>query len=160
KPAATSISLADVADTVQIFAETKLNGDGVIFAEATDDAAVRKAIEDVIAALGSVPDRSGKPGVDQPTVDRFFTEAQTLVDWAGKGEADKTLTPLGLDETAAASAAVKAVKAKIDDFFARCRLAAFDARALASMNRDEKDFATLATEVLTVSSAAIAALPL
>src|SRR6185369_17203571 len=57
-------------------------------------------------------------------------------------------------------AAVKAVKTKVDDFFARCRLVAFDARALASLNRDEKDFAALAAQDLTISSAAIAALPL
>ncbi len=160
KPDATAISVADVTDTVQIFAETKFNGDGIIIAEATDDTAVRKAIDDVIASLGSVTDRSGKPGVNQATVDQFFTEAQTLVDWAGKGEADKTLTPLGLDGTAAASAAVKATKGRIDDFFARCRLVAFDARALAAMNRDEKDFAALGAQELTISSAAIAALPL
>ncbi|MEO8466623.1 MAG: hypothetical protein ABI640_14860 [Gammaproteobacteria bacterium] len=160
KPAATAISLADVADTAQIFAETKFNGDGVIIAEATDDDAVRKAIDDVITALGPVADRSGKPGINQASVDQFFTEAQTLVDWVSEGEADKTLTPLGLAGTAAASAAVKATKGKIDDFFARCRLAAFDARALASMNRDEKDFAALAAQELTISSAAVAALPL
>jgi len=160
KPDATAISLADVTDTVQIFAETKLNGDGVIIAEAAADPEVFKAIEDVVVALGPVTDRSGKPGVDQANADRFFAEAQTLVDWAGKGEADKTLTPLGRDGSAAASAAVNAVKAKVDDYFARCRLAAFDARALGPMNREEKDFAALATEELTLSSAAIAALPL
>ena len=160
KSGATAISVADVTDTVQIFAETKFNGDGVIIAEATDDAAVRNAIDDVIATLGSVTDRSGKPGVNQANVDQFFTEARTLVEWADKGEADKTLTPLGLDGTAAASAAVKTAKAKVDDFFARCKLAAFDARALAAMNRDEKDFAALAAQELTISSAAIAALPI
>ncbi len=127
KTDATAISLAEVTDTVKIFAETKRNGDGVIIAETADDAGVRKAIEDVIAALGPVTDRSGKPGVNQANVDRFFAEAQTLINWSVKGEADKTLTPLGLDGTAAASVAIKAVKAKVDDYFARCRLAAFDA---------------------------------
>ena len=149
KPDAAAISLADVADTVKIFAETRFNGDGVIIAEAAGDDATRKAIEDVIAALGPVTDRSGKPGVNQANVDLFFADAQKLVDWAGKGEADKALTPLGLDGTAAASAAVRAVKAKVDDYFARCRLAAFDARAQGVMNRDEKEFAALAAQELT-----------
>jgi len=159
RPDATAISLAEVTDTVKIFAETKLNGDGVVIAETADDAAVRKAIEDVIATLGPVTDRSGKPGVNQANVDRFFTEAQTLIDWAGKGEADKTLTPLGLDGTAAASAAIKAVKTKVDDYFARCRLAAFDSRALAAVNRDEKDYVAFAPRELTLASPEIAALP-
>jgi len=160
KANATAISLAEVTDTVKIFAETKLNGDGVITAETTDDAAVGKAIEDVCAALGPVTDRSGKPGVNQANVDRFFTEAQTLIDWAGKGEADKTLTPLGLDGTAAASAAIKAVKTKVDDYFARGRLAAFDSRALAAVNRDEKDYVAFAQRELTIASPEIAALPI
>jgi hypothetical protein len=160
KADATAISLADVTDTVKIFAETTLNGDGVIIADAADDQAVRRAIEDVIAAVGAVTDRSGKPGVDQANLDRFFTEAQTLVDWAAKGEADKTLTPLGLEGTGAASAAIRAVRAKVDDYFARCRLVAFDSRALAAVNRDEKDYAALAAHDLTITSAEIAALPL
>jgi hypothetical protein len=160
KADATAISLADVTDTVKIFGETKLNGDGVIIADAADDPAVQLAIENVIAALGAVTDRSGKPGVDQANLDRFFTETQTLLDWAAKGEADKALTPLGLQDTAAASAAVKAVKAKVDDYFARCRLVAFDSRALAAVNRDEKEYAALSTRELTITSPEIAALPL
>jgi hypothetical protein len=160
KSAVPAISLADVTDTVKIFGETKFNGDGVIIAEAADDATVRQAIEDVIAALGAVTDRSGKPGVDQAHLDRFFKETQALLDWAAKGEADKTLTPLGLEGTAAASAAIRTVKAKVDDYFARCRLAAFDGRALAALNRDEKDYAALATHELTITSPEIAALPI
>jgi hypothetical protein len=35
---------------------------------------------------------------------------------------------------------VKAVRAKVDDYFARCRLAAFDARAIAALNRSETEF--------------------
>ncbi len=145
---------------MRIFGETTFNGDGVIIADAADDEAVRGAIEAVIAALGAVTDRSGKPGVDRANLDRFFTETQTLLDWAAQGEADKTLTPLGLDGTATASAAIKAVKTKVDDYFARCRLAAFDARALAAVNRDEKDYVALAAHDLTISSPEIAALPL
>jgi hypothetical protein len=159
KSDATAISLAEVTDTVKIFAETKLNGDGVVIAETADDDAVRKAIEDVGAALGPVTDRSGKPGVNQANVDRFFAEAQTLIDWAGKGEADKALAPLGLEGMAAASAAIKAVKTKVDDYFARCRLATFDSRALAAVNRDEKDYAAFAGHELTIASPEIAALP-
>jgi hypothetical protein len=160
KTDAASISLADVTDTVKIFGETKFNGDGIIIADAADDAATRQAIEDVITAVGGVTDRSGKPGVDQANLDRFFAEARTLVDWAAKGEADETSTPLGLEGTAAAAAAIKAVHAKIDDYFARCRLVAFDSRALAAVNRDEKDYAALATHDLTIASPEIAALPI
>ena len=160
KASESAITLADVSDTVKILAETKFNGDGVVIAEAADDAAVKKAIEEIIASLGAVTDRSGKPGLNQPKLDQFFTEAQTLSDWAAKGEADKSLTPLGFEATAAASSAIKAVKAKVDDFFARCRLAAFDPRALAAVNRNEAEYLAVAAKDMTISAGEISGFPL
>jgi hypothetical protein len=160
KPGADSISLADVSDTVKILAETRFNGDGVIIAATAEDAAVKQAIEDIIAVLGPVTDRSGKPGLNQAKLDQFFAEAQTLSDWAAKGEADKSLTPLGFEATAAASVAIKAVKAKVDDFFARCRLAAFDARALAAVNRSETEYLAVAAKDMTITASEVAGFPL
>ena len=48
----------------------------------------------------------------------------------------------------------------MDDYFARCRLAAFDPRALNALNRDEKEFLALGAKDLTVTHADIASLPL
>jgi hypothetical protein len=160
KSDAAVITLADVSDTVKILAETKFNGDGVVIAEAAEVADVKKAIEDIIGALGSVTDRSGKPGLNQAKLDQFFAEAQTLSDWAAKGEADKSLTPVGLEATAAASAAIKAVKTKVDDFFARCRLAAFDGRALAAVNRSETEYLALAAKDMSITAEEVAGFPL
>ena len=95
-------------------------------ADAASDEATKAVIDDIIACLGAETDRSGKPGVSQAKVDQFFAEAQAYSDWWKKAEGDPTILPLG-EATAAAAAAVKAVKAKVDDYFARCRLAAFDA---------------------------------
>ncbi len=154
------ISVDDTTDTAKIFGQTKFNGDGVIPADAAADASVQKVIEDVIVCLGPVTDRSGKPGVDQAKVDQFFAEAQACSDWQKKAEADaKTILPLG-DATAAAHAAVVALRAKVADYFARCRLAAYDARALAAVNREEDAFLAIAAKDLTISSAEIASLPI
>lgn len=155
-----AITLTDVSDTVKILAETKFNGDGVVIAETADDAAVKKAIEEIIASLGAITDRSGKPGLNQAKLDQFFAESQTLSDWAAKGEADKSLTPLGFEATSAASGAIKAVKVKVDDFFARCRLAAFDPRALAAVNRNEAEYLAVAAKDMTITAAEIAGFPL
>jgi hypothetical protein len=160
KSDAQAITLADVSDTVKILADTKFNGDGVVIADAADEAVVKKAIEDIITALGPITDRSGKPGLNQAKLDQFFTEAQTLSDWATKGEADKALTPIGLEATVAATGAIKAVKAKVDDFFARCRLAAFDSRALAAVNRSELEYLAIAAKDMTVTSAEISGFPI
>src|SRR5258706_2902402 len=66
------VSVADLADTTKVFAETKFNGDGIVPADAADDVATRLAIGDVITVQGSVPDRSGKPGIDRPRLDAVF----------------------------------------------------------------------------------------
>ena len=141
------------------FVETVLNGDGIIIPETAKDDATKQVIVDIIACLGADTDRSGKPGIAQAKVDQFFADAQAFSDWHKKAEADKALLPLG-DATAAAAAAVKAVKAKVDDYFARCRLAAFDPRASAALNREEKEYLALAAKDLTITSAEIAGFPL
>jgi hypothetical protein len=159
KSNATAISLADVADTSKIFAATQFNGDGIVPADSAKDDATRAAITDIITTYGALTDRSGKPGVDQAKVDAFFAEAAALSAWHTRGETDKAVLPLG-DATAKASAALKAVKVKVDDYFARCRLAAFDPRAAGPLNRAETEFVALAAKELTCQAEEIAKLPL
>ncbi|MCB1127157.1 MAG: hypothetical protein KDM81_11705, partial [Verrucomicrobiae bacterium] len=159
KPEADVISVADTTDTARIFAATRFNGDGVITPDSTDDAGVRKLIEEIAACAGSETDRSGKPGITEAGMDRFYEDARAFADWCQTGENNDSIRPLG-DATATAAATVKAVRTKVEDYFARCRLAAFDSRAAAPLNRDEKEYAALATRDLTASDADIAALPL
>jgi len=159
KPEAKEITLEDTADTAKIFGQTKFNGDGVVPAASAEDEATGKVIEDIIACLGGAPDRSGLTGVTQEKVDQFFTEAAAMVDWSKTPEADPAINPLG-EGTAAAVEAFGAVRAKIDDFFARCRLAAFDPRAAGHLNRDEAEYSALAPKLLGVAAEEVAAFPL
>jgi hypothetical protein len=154
------ITLADVTDTAKIFAATRFNGDGVVPADAAGDDVVEKAIKDIIDVMGGVTDRSGKPGVNLANLDAFFAQAAAYVEWESKVQTDPVIVPLGADGTAAASAAIKAVKTKVDDFFARCRLAAFDARALMALNREEKEYLALAAKDLTITAQEVAGFPL
>lgn len=157
---ATSITVDDTADTAKIFAQTKFNGDGVIPVDSAADDATKAVLLDIINCLGAVTDRSGKPGVNQPKVDQFFTELIAFSDWWQKAEAEAAVVlPLG-DATPAACSAFKAVKSKVDDFFARCRLGAYDARALNALNRQEADYLALAAKDLTITAQDIAAFPL
>jgi hypothetical protein len=159
KTDATAIGLEDAADTVKIFAATNFNGDGIIPADAASDDATKAVLADIMACFGIENDRSGKPGIGQAKADKFFAEAQAHSDWWKQAEGDKNILPLG-EATAAASAAVNAVKVKADDFFARCQLAAFDARAVSALNRSESEYVALAGKDLTVNAAEIASLPL
>jgi hypothetical protein len=154
------ISAEDTADTARIFAQTKFNGDGIVPAASADEAEEQKAIEDVVACAGSELDRSGAPGVSQAIVDRFFTEAEAYDGWwkAAESEAARVL-PLG-DGTEAAAEALRAVKAKVDDYFARVRLAAFDPRAAAPLNRDVAEYAAMAGKELSPEAPELATFPL
>lgn len=159
KQDATAIGLEEISDTAKIFAATKFNGDGIVPADAAADDATKAVINDIMACLGIETDRSGKPGISQAKADQFFTDAKAYSDWWKQAEGDKTIVPLG-EATAAAAVAVKAVKAKIDDYFARCRLAAFDARSVAALNRQESEYIALAAKELTLATPEIASFPL
>jgi hypothetical protein len=159
KADATAITAEDTADTARIFTQTKFNGDGVVPADSTDDEATRAVIHDIMDCVGAETDRSGTPGVSQAKVDQFFAEAQAYSDWWKKAENDPSVLPLG-EATPAAAAAWNAVRAKVDDYFTRCRLAAFDPRATSALNRHESDYVELAAKDLSFAAEEVAAFPL
>ncbi len=163
KPEAAAITVADAADTAKFLAQTRFNGDGIIPAEAAADAATQQVIKEILASLGAKPDRSGLPGIDLPTTDKFFAELTAYTDWWAKADlstgASTGILFLG-ERTPAAFAALQAVRAKIDDFFNRCRLAAFDPRAAAHLNRADSELVALSARDLATLGADIAALPL
>ena len=158
KPEATSISIEDLADAEKIFSQLDFNGDGVVPPESAPEP-LRSVILDIISCMGSRPDRSGKSGVDQEISDRFFAECEAFLDWWKLAEGNPAILPLG-ESSIPAAGAINKVAVKIDDYFARCRLASFDARAIMPLNRDEKDYLILAARDLSVSSPEISALPL
>ncbi len=82
--------------------------------------------------------------------------ARALAAWEAAGSDAK---PLG-DATEAASAVVAAVKEKLDDFFVRCRLAAFDTRAGDAMNASDDALKSLGAAALSAAHVDISALPL
>lgn len=158
KKDAKQIELSDVEAMEKLFVATRFNGDGIIPADSADDEAVKKAIEDVIAALGSVTDRSGKPGIDQKLCDELFKQAAELLAWQDESRADGVL-PLG-DATAAAAAALDAVEAKVVDYFTRAKLASYDAKAAAALNAAESELAALSVKQLSSASEEVARLPI
>ncbi len=156
---ADAITLDDVAGAAKILADAPFNGDGVLPPECAGDEQLAQAVRDIMAALGSTADQSGKPGIDQARVDKFFDQASALVTWLDEGERSGVTRLLG-ESTEAAATALAAVRAKIDDYFARCRLARFDGRAAAALNPAEADLVALAGKTLTANADDIAKLPL
>ena len=153
------VTFDEAAAAAQTFAAKPFNGDGIVPADSTSDDATKAVMADIINCVGADTDASGKPGVSQARVDQFFAAAAAYSDWWKKAEGDASVLPLGLN-TEIAAAAVRAVKSKVDDYFARGRLAAFDPRSVNALNRDEKEYVALGAKDLTSNHADIASLPL
>ena len=164
KPDATSLTVAEASDTAHIFVHTQFNGDGVISPEFVADPEVKQVVTEIMTLMGGVADRSGIPGVTQATLDQFFKELQAYSDWwkiAEKPTASGTSPILFLGEaTAWVWEAVQAVRPKIDDYFARCRIAAFDSRAAGPLNRAEAEFTAIAAKSLAAYSDEVVSFPL
>ncbi len=152
------LSVADMALATTTFDALPFNGDGVITELSADDDATKKYIADLLLCTDGTPDRSGRTGLNAQQIDEFFKNAAAYRDWHDKGSTPECM-PLGAD-TAAAFEAFAAVRVRIDDYFARCRLAAFDERAIAALNREEETFIALAAKDLTITSDEIRAFPL
>lgn len=153
-----SISVTDTLDTKKIFANTRFNGDGIIPADAAEDPAAKAVIEEIIALYGADTDRSGKPGISRAKLDQYFKDIADYLAWSEKAKTPE-ISAAG-ESTAAAFAAVKAVRAKVDDYFARCSLATFDPRALNALNRQESEYLVVASKDLRLSADEMTGFPL
>lgn len=159
KADATEITLPDMADIDKLVAGLRFNGDGVICSGQVAEADLRATVEDIAKCTGTLPDLSGESGINQELADQFFAETEEYAAWYAKGEADKAVLLLGA-QTQEAVEAFHAVKDKVGDYFTRCQLAAFDARAAAPLSRAIEDYQQLAAQSLSAQSAEVAGFPL
>jgi hypothetical protein len=156
KPDAKQVSVADANAITKAFETTTLNGDGIVIPASADESDVRQAIEDAIKYAGTVTDRSGKPGISQGHADLLFAAVDERSAWLAKG---KDVLSLG-DKTQSASDALAAVRAKVEDYFTRCRVAAYDDRGAAALNSQDEALHALAARALSPTDEEVAKLPL
>ena len=123
------ISLADASDSKAIFAGTNFNGDGVITVLSSTDDDLKQIITDITATVGSVEDRSGEKGVNAELIEKFYASCADWAAWKSSAPA----MPYG-ERTAAAFDAYNALKDKMNDYFTRCRLVAFDTEVAKAVN--------------------------
>jgi hypothetical protein len=155
-----AISADDLTDPARIFADTPFNGDGVITELSTDYEFIRSVIRDIMDCIGSAADRSGKQGVSTEHVASFFDEIKAYASWQEAARTNSNILPLGREKTTAAAAAVSAIRTKVDDYFARCRLAAFDPRISQMLNRKEEEYLEVAARDLSLNANEVAGFPL
>jgi hypothetical protein len=157
---ATSLSLAQVQQRLAELHAMPFNGDGILSLQALQEQPELQALaQRIMDAYGSELGRDEQPGLARPQVEQFFADVQALIDWLAQGPQQLCGLP-DAQQAQAAAQALTAVQAKVDDFFARCQLAAFDASAQQPLSPSEEGYASLGQQALTVDDAAIAALPL
>jgi hypothetical protein len=159
KPDAAEISLADLADIEKLVASLDFNGDGLITPLRIKDAKLRSTAEDILKYQGSVPDVNGEASINQEIGDAFFAEIAAWRDWQSRGDSSQEIRFLG-EATASAAGAFHAIEDKVNDYFTRCALAAYDIRAAVPLSRSAEDYQSIAAQTLSAANTDIANFPL
>lgn len=160
KENATTLTVEETSDIEKIFAGTRFNGDGVITEDSTSNDELIKVIQEIILCLGSVTDRGGKQGVTLELINNFIESCAKYAVWLSKKDADiQTILPYG-EHTEAAYQNYCLIKSKIDDYFIRCRLAAFDAQSTEVLNLQVARVESITANDLSKCIEDIAAYPL
>ncbi|WP_225784440.1 hypothetical protein [Xenophilus sp. Marseille-Q4582] len=150
KGEADALTLEDLTGRSQLLAAMRFNGDGIVTVKTAHDAPTQAAIRHIIDTHGSVADRNGEAGVDRARAEAFYAEVQALRDWQARAVADGPAMPLGA-RTLDAAQALDAVHDKVEDFFARCRVAAFDIQAVQALNPSPAEYEALSGPAIDAS---------
>ena len=131
---AEAITIEHVAGTEALLHDSPFNGDGVITPASARDQAMQGLIEEIMACVGSVQDRGGAPGIAAEQIESFYQAAARYVEWHDQALRNaQAVLPLG-ENTTAARDLVNGLRVKLDDYFTRCDLAAFDPKAQDALN--------------------------
>ena len=154
-----SISVADADDSVAIFAKTGLNGDGIITVQSTKDEELQKTIQACVDSLGGKTDRSGLMGADADMLEAFYKALADYSAWQKKAADDKSIFAFG-DNTAAVYDIVNKIKAKVADYFMRCKLAVFHAGSVTALDVSVARIETISDKDLSACADEISSYPL
>ena len=157
---ASTVTLADVRERLTMLNALAFNGDGLLNPVKLPENDARKAlVQRIMDLYGSAVGVDGEPGMGRAQLDAFFADVRAIHAWhAQAGQHHCVLASQA--QAVAAAQALTAIQAKVEDFFARCQLAAFDARALAPLSPSVEGYALLGAQQLSLASQAIADLPL
>ncbi len=142
----TLITVEDAQNQEAIVVNTRFNGDGVVPLAATDDEQLHALLNLIMQTQGASTDLSGKPGINQEALAGFFKALGERLSWLGSAGSD--VKPLA-DGCEGAYKALLGVQGKIDDFFSRVRLVAFDGRSQEQLNKPVSSLETLGSSDLS-----------
>ena len=134
RPDAITLTVEETSDRVKIFNGTAFNGDGIITEDSCPTDELKILIKDIITCVGSLTDRGGKEGIDTEFLNLFLAACTAYSDWNKVAEDNKIVILPFNENTEACYQTYRAVKTKVDDYFLRCRLAAFDVETTTVLN--------------------------
>jgi hypothetical protein len=123
KPDEDKITVDDTSDIERIFALSPLNGDGIITEDTVKDERLTAVLNDIIASVGGILDRGGKMGINEELLSKFEELGNQYTAWLGSST--NVNQPFGAD-TAGAYDVFNQVREKIEDYFYRCKMAAYN----------------------------------
>lgn len=138
----TRLKLSEVRAFRAGYARTLANGDGVVPPTLVPEADVADFARDVMSVVGSSPDRSGQDGVGEVQLSRFLEGGKAFLLWKAKPQGSPDIVPLGPD-TETALAAVKALDAKIEEFFLVCDLLRQEQQAASALRSTNEELKSL-----------------
>lgn len=143
------LTAQDTARAAVIFPPQVANGDGVIPVELTTNLALKEQIELIIRCLGAVPDRSGQLGINAEKITAFYAQVQEVQHWHAQASIE-VKQPFGA-RTSIVLPLVEQLQDKINDYFTRVQLAAYDLRAAQLMAVSEAELSALSTTNLATT---------
>lgn len=145
-----TVTLALAQKAFSGFDARPFNGDGLLsLVSANGDAAIEALLKDLFSVLGA----SVAQGIAPGQVEAFVADAQSALAWHEAGASDASaIFPLG-EKTESAFAVIESVREKVEDFFARARLASYDPTAVDTLNPSRDAIAQLAQGSLTPEAA-------
>ncbi len=160
KPDAEQVSVDDLDGVEATFAKSPFNGDGVIPPASIAEEDIKTFSLEVIETVGGPTDLSGESGVSRESLAEFTKCVDDFLAWHARAQNHpETCLPLG-PKTPDAVNSMEKIKVKVEDWFTRSRLAAYDPGKTELLNRSEAHFAELASKTLAPDAEGLADFPL
>lgn len=149
---AESITIEHVNSTESLLHDSPFNGDGVITPASARDETTQHLIDEIMACVGSVQDRGGAPGISVEQIESFFQALTLHAAWLDEARSNaESILPFG-ENTASAAASVQALRIKMDDYFIRSALAAYDPKSVEALSPALTTYEAISLKELTLNA--------
>lgn len=153
-----TVELPQVQDKIRELQCGKLSGDGIIVSDAVPQTGAQALVADIIRCSGGKINSKGQIGITLDQFKKFMADAAAYIDWIGKAE-NADFLPRG-EKTAETYNKIKAIAAKIEEYFRYCKLIKADANNVSRFTSNPAAMPPLDVSSPAAIDAYLAAAPL